>query len=304
MEIIECIPNISEGRRNDVIEKIIDEIKKVDVNVLDVESDVDHNRTVITYIGTKENIKKATFSLTKKAIELIDMNKHKGQHPRIGAVDVIPFVPLSGITMDECVEFSREFAKEYAEMFKIPVYLYEKSALKEYRRNLANVRRGEFEGLREEIKIDESKKPDFGPSCLHPTAGATAIGARIPLIAYNVYLGTNNLSIAKTIAKAIRERDGGLTNVKALGMEIKEKNVVQVSMNLTNFQKTPIYRVFELIKTEAKRYGVSVIGSEIVGLLPIDAITDSIAYYLQLEKFAKEQILEMKIRNFKEKQNI
>ncbi len=295
MQLIECVPNISEGIRKDVIDSVVAELKTSDVKLLDVESDSAHNRSVITFIGTPQNIKKALFALCEKAIELIDLNQHKGEHPRMGAVDVIPFVPISSITTEECVAFAKEFAKEFAEKFQIPVYLYEDAAITESRRNLAAVRKGEFEGLRELIGKDNSKIPDFGPNRIHPTAGATAIGVRMPLIAFNVNLGTNNIDIAKKIAKGIRYSSGGLRFVKALAFEIKERNIVQISMNLVNYEGTPIYRVLELIKCEAERYGIPIIGSEIVGLVPLKALTDCIEYYLKLEKFTTEQILEFRL---------
>lgn len=297
-KIIECVPNISEGRRKDIVDEIVNAIKKEDVEILDVELDADHNRAVITYIGEMENIKKATFVLAEKSISYIDLNKHKGEHPRMGAVDVIPFIPLSGVSMEECVLFSRDFAKEYAERFNIPVYLYEESALKPERKNLAVIRKGEFEGLSKEIGKNPDRKPDFGPERIHPTAGATAIGVRMPLIAYNVNLATNDIEIAKKIARAVRAKNGGFVYVKAMGFEIKNRNIVQVSMNLVNYELTPIYRVFELIKAEAKRYGVNVLESEIVGLLPLDAVIDTVRYYLQAESFTRNQIIDERIYKY------
>lgn len=295
MKIVECVPNFSEGKRKDVIESIIEEVKKTNVKLLDVESDKDHNRSVVTFIGSPDDVKKAAMKLGAKAIELIDLNKHKGEHPRMGAVDVVPFVPISDVTMEECVNIAREFAKEYAEKFKVPVYLYEEAATKPERKNLANIRKGQFEKLKDEIGKNPEKTPDFGPNRVHPTAGATAVGARMPLVAFNVNLGTSNLEVAKKIAGAVRAKDGGLMYVKAMGFDIKERNIVQVSMNMVNYLGTPLFRVFELIKSEAKRYGVPVIGSEIVGLVPMDALIDVADYYLQLENFKKDQILEKRL---------
>ena len=293
--IVECIPNFSEGRRKEVIEEIVGEVKKVKgVRLLDVESDVDHNRSVITFIGEPEAVLEAAFSATKKAAELIDMNKHKGEHPRIGATDVIPFVPISNVTMEECVQLAKKLGKRIADELKIPVYLYEAAATRPERVNLSDIRRGEYEGLKKEIEKPE-RKPDYGAAKLHPTAGATVVGAREPLIAFNVNLGTNDIEVAKKIAKAVRFSSGGLKNVKAKGFEIKNRGIVQVSMNLTNYKETPIFRAFEMVKREAERYGVPVIGSEVVGLVPLDALVDVADFYLQLENFKKTQILETRL---------
>lgn len=295
-KVVECVPNFSEGRRIEVIDKIVNEVKSVEgVRLLDYEHDVDHNRSVLTFVGMPVMVKNAAFKAITKAAELIDMNEHKGEHPRIGAADVVPFIPISEVSMEDCVTLAKELAQEVASKLNIPVYLYEAAAKIPERRNLANIRKGQYEGLKEDIKADLSRKPDFGPNELHPTAGATVIGARMPLVAYNVNLGTNDVTVAKKIAKAIRHKDGGLRYVKALGFEIKERGIVQVSMNLTNYEKTPVFRVFELITNEAERFGVPVIGSEVIGLIPMNALIDTADFYLKLEKFEKTQVLENRL---------
>lgn len=294
--LIESIPNISEGRDTKKIEKITKKITEVDhVAILNVDSDVDHNRTVITIAGPPEPLIKAVLKMVESAIELIDLNQHAGEHPRMGAVDVIPFVPIRDASMGLCVKISHEVGQRIGEEFDIPVYLYEKSATKPERKNLAYIRRGEFEGFPEKIKREEWA-PDFGPKEIHPTFGACAVGAREPLIAYNVNLGTDDLKIAKKIAKAVRHSSGGLRFVKALGLEIGERGIVQVSMNMTNYRKTPLFRVFELIKREAKRYSVPVVGSEIVGLIPQEALNQAADFYLQLENFEEDLILENRLK--------
>lgn len=301
MKIVECIPNISEGRNQEVIETIVDELRDVQgVQLLDVEPDKDHNRTVITFIGEPEACVEAAFRITKKAAELIDLNQHKGEHPRIGATDVIPFVPIMGVTMEECIILAEKLGKRIAEELQIPVYLYEEAAKKPERKDLAVIRKGEFEGLKEDIKKNPDRAPDFGKPELHPTAGATVVGARLPLIAFNVNLNSTDVKIAKKIAKGIRFKDGGYRYVKAMGFDIKEKGYVQVSMNLTNFNGTPIFRVFETIKSEAERYGTSIRGSEIIGLVPMDALIDCAEYYLRLTSFKRTQILENRIFGLKE----
>ncbi|UCE36834.1 MAG: glutamate formimidoyltransferase [Thermoplasmata archaeon] len=296
IKIVECVPNFSEGRNKEVLEAIAQQIKNTEkVRLLAYESDKDHNRSVFTFVGEPEGVKKAAFSAISKAAELIDMNEHSGEHPRIGATDVVPFIPISGVTIDDCVNMAKELGQEVADKLKIPIYLYEHAAIKPTRQNLANIRKGQYEGLKEAISKDPDRKPDFGPSSLHPTAGATVIGARMPLVAYNVNLSTNDINVAKSIAKAIRHSSGGLRYVKALGLEIKERGIVQVSMNLTNYQQTPIFRVFEMIKKEAERYGVEILGSEIVGLIPMNALVDAADYYLRIENFDKSQILENRL---------
>ena len=263
--------------------------------MLDVESNQDHNRSVISFVGEPGPVKEAALAVAAKAVELIDLNKHRGEHPRMGAIDVVPFVPLSGATMEDCVSLARDFGRELGARFHIPVFLYEEAATVPERRNLADVRSGEFEGLREKIGTDPSKKPDFGPEMIHPTAGATAVGARETLIAYNVDLGTTDLGIAKNIAHELRAKDGGLSYVKALGFELKQKRLVQVSMNLTDYHKSELFKTYELVKLFADRYGVSVVGSEIVGLTPMDALVDSAEFYLKLENFNRDQILEKRL---------
>ncbi len=296
MKLIECVPNFSEGRRQDVIRAIADAIKSTPaVTLLDVESNPDHNRSVISFVGEPGPVKQAALAAAAKAIELIDLNKHKGEHPRMGAVDVVPFVPLSGATMEDCVSLARDFGRELGASYRVPVFLYEEAATVPERRNLADVRAGEYEGLRDRIGKDPSKKPDFGPEMIHPTAGATAVGAREVLIAYNVDLGTSDLGIAKRIAHELRSKDGGLTYVKALGFELKQRRLVQVSMNMTDYHKSQLFKAYELVKLFAERYGVPVVGSEIVGLTPMDALVDSAEFYLRLENFSRDQILEKRL---------
>ncbi|MGB9780342.1 glutamate formimidoyltransferase [Caldanaerobacter sp.] len=294
-QIIECVPNVSEGRDQGKISELIKEVVSTEgVKLLDYSSDKDHNRTVITFVGDKEGVKEAAFKLIKKASEIIDMRYHKGEHPRIGAVDVVPFIPVKNVTMEECVQVARELGERVGNELNIPVYLYEEAATTPERKNLENIRRGEYEGFFEKIKQPEWK-PDFGPSEMNPKSGATVIGARNFLIAFNVNLGTNDIEIANKIAKAIRFSSGGYRYVKAMGVELKERGIVQVSMNLTDFNKTPIYRVFETIKAEASRYGVNVVGSEIIGLVPSKALLDVADYYLRLENFSMDIILENRI---------
>lgn len=294
-QIIECVPNFSEGRRKDVIEKIVAPIKSVkDVTILDVSSDEDHNRTVLTLVGNAESLKTAILELFKGAVEHIDLRNHEGGHPRMGAVDVVPFIPIRDVTMEECVEVAKDVAAAISENFNVPTYLYEEAAQKTDRKNLATVRKGQFEGFAEKIK-DPNWAPDFGNAEIHESAGATAVCARMPLIAYNVNLGTSDLEIATHIGKAVRHLSGGLRFVKAMGVMLEDRNIAQVSMNLTNYKKTPIYRVQELIKIEAQRWGVPVIGAEIVGLIPNEALLDCAAYYLQVENFTNESVLELRL---------
>ncbi|HBT50194.1 MAG: Glutamate formiminotransferase [Caldanaerobacter subterraneus] len=294
-QIIECVPNVSEGRDQEKISELIKEVVSTEgVKLLDYSSDKDHNRTVITFVGDKEGVKEAAFKLIKKASEIIDMRYHKGEHPRIGAVDVVPFVPVKNATMEECVQIARELGERVGKELNIPVYLYEEAATTPERKNLENIRRGEYEGFFEKIKQPEWK-PDFGPSEMNPKSGAIVIGARNFLIAFNVNLGTNDIEIANKIAKAVRFSSGGYRYVKAMGVELRERGIVQVSMNLTDFNKTPIYRVFETIKAEASRYGVNVVGSEIIGLVPSKALLDVADYYLRLENFSMDMVLENRI---------
>jgi glutamate formiminotransferase/formiminotetrahydrofolate cyclodeaminase len=299
-KIVECVPNFSEGRDSQRLGKIIAEIESVEgIQLLDQEMDKDHNRAVVTMVGKPDLVLEAAFRAISRASELIDMEKHKGEHPRMGATDVCPFIPISGITMDECVELARKLGERVGNELQIPVYLYEAAATRPDRQNLAEVRKGQYEGIRDTIATDPNRKPDFGPSKTHPRAGAIAIGARPYLIAFNVYLGTLNLQIAKNIANAVRDAQGGFRYVKAMGFEIKERKQVQVSMNLVNYEKSPIFRVYETIKREAERYGVPVVGSEIVGLTPLRAITRTADFYLGLENFKMNQVLEYKLKSQK-----
>ena len=296
MKLVECVPNFSEGRRREVIQQITDAIRAIPgVTLLDVESNPDHNRSVVSFVGEPGPVRDAALAAAGKAVELIDLNKHKGEHPRMGAIDVVPFVPLSGATMEDCISLARDFGMELGARFHIPVFLYEEAARVPDRRNLADVRAGEFEGLREKIGTDSSKKPDYGPEMIHPTAGATAVGAREILIAYNVDLGTSDIGVARKIAHELRSKDGGLSYVKALGFELKQRRIVQVSMNMTDYHKSQLFKAYELVKLFAERYGVPVVGSEIVGLTPMDALVDSAEYYLRLENFNRDQILEKRL---------
>ncbi|MDR1938628.1 MAG: glutamate formimidoyltransferase [Tannerellaceae bacterium] len=294
-KIMECVPNFSEGRDLEKIEKIAGAFRaKEGVKLLDYSHDADHNRMVVTAVGEPGALKAAVLEAIGTAVGLIDLNRHRGQHPRMGAVDVVPFIPIRGCTMEEAVALSKEAGGEAARRYGLPVFLYEKSASAPHRENLANVRKGEFEGLDEKLRQEEWT-PDFGPLRKHPTAGAVAIGARTPLIAYNVNLGTGNLAIAVDIAKKIRFQGGGLRYCKAMGVALKERGIVQVSMNMTDYAHTSLYRAFELIRVEARRYGVPVVGSEIIGLAPMDALVEAAAYYLRLENFSTRQVLETRI---------
>lgn len=294
--MFECVPNYSEGRDADKIEKIVDCFRGVKgVKLLDYSSDSDHNRSVVTVIGEREPLKAAVVASIGKALELIDLNVHTGQHPRMGAVDVVPFIPLRGATMEEADALAKEVAREAAEKYSLPVFLYEQSASAPHRVNLADVRKGQFEGMAEKMKDRAMWAPDFGPETIHPTGGATAIGTRAPLVAFNVNLSTDNMDIARSIVHAVRHIDGGFRYCKALPVELKERGIVQVSMNLTDYRKTAIYRVVEAIRTECRRYGVSIVGSELVGLIPMQALTDCAEYYLQLENFSPDQVLESRM---------
>ena len=295
-EIVECIPNFSEGRRRDVVDAIAASISSVaGTKVLDIETDPSHNRSVITFIGNPGAVSEAAFRAAKVAAERINMEEHRGEHPRIGALDVCPFVPISGVTMEDCVRLARGVGRRIADELGIPVYLYEEAATRLDRRNLADIRRGEYEGLKKEIATNAERKPDFGPARLHPTAGATVVGARAPLIAFNVNLATSDIAVAKKIAKTIRARDGGLAFVKALGFELRDLGIVQVSMNMVNYRRTPLWEAYQLIKVLADRQGVAIIGSEIVGLVPLEALVDAAEYYLKLENFKPNQILETRL---------
>lgn len=296
-KIVECIPNISEGRRPEVVEEIIGEVRKVPgVVLLDYSSNPDHNRTVITFTGEPEGVLEAAWRLIGKAAELIDLDTHQGEHPRMGATDVVPFVPIRDVGMEECVELAQRLGERVGRELGIPVFLYEKAATRPSRRNLADVRRGQYEGLKESIKTPE-RAPDYGPSVLGK-AGAIAIGARPPLVAFNVNLGTTNLEIAKAIAKGIRGSSGGFVHVKALGVDLSEQGLVQISMNMVDTRGTPLYRAMEFIQTEAAHYGVPVVGSEIVGLVPLEAMLEAATYYLKLHEFSGEQLLEKRVFGF------
>jgi len=295
MAIVECIPNISEGRRQEVLDACAHAISQTGVRLLDVKPDPSHNRTVYTFAGEPAAVRLAVLALFDTALPAIDLRQHTGEHPRMGAVDVVPFVPIEGVTMTDCANMAREIGAAVAARHHLPVFLYEEAASTPARRNLEDVRRGEFEGLAKKMSSADWQ-PDFGPGQPHASAGASAIGARMPLIAYNINLATNRLDVAKKIATAVRHSSGGLRFVKAMGIELGDRDIVQVSMNLTNYEKTPVFRVFELVKREAARYGVTVLESEIVGLIPQAALTASAAWYLQLDGFTGGQILENKLR--------
>ena len=294
-KIMECVPNFSEGRDLGKIEKIIEPFRaRQGVKLLDYSNDEDHNRLVVTVVGEPEALKAALLEAVGQAVALIDLNLHSGQHPRMGAVDVIPFIPIKGCTMDEAIALSKEVGEQIATLYQVPVFLYEKSATAPHRENLAAVRKGEFEGMAEKIKLAEWQ-PDFGPAERHPTAGTVAVGARMPLVAYNVNLGTADLNIASDIARKIRFIGGGLRYCKAMGVELKERGIVQVSINMTDYTRTALYRAFELVKIEARRYGVPVVGCEIIGLVPMEALIDTASFYLGLENFSMNQVLEARI---------
>ena len=296
MAIIECVPNISEGRRQDVLDACADAIRGAGARLLDVKPDGAHNRTVYTFAGDAASVKAAVLALFGAALPVIDLRQHSGEHPRLGAVDVVPFIPIEGATMAECVALAKDTAEAVAQAHGLPVYLYEEAAASAARRNLEDIRRGEFEGLAAKMQRPEWA-PDFGPATPHPSAGASVIGARMPLIAYNINLASDRLDVAKRIAAAVRQSSGGLRYVKAMGVTLGEKGIVQVSMNLTNYEKTPIHRVFEFVRREAARYGVAVLESEIIGLVPSAALTASAAWFLQMnDDFSDQQLLETKLR--------
>lgn len=291
-KIVECVPNFSEGRDKDKIEMIAGAFRGRDgVKLLDYSADRDHNRMVVTAIGEPEAMKAAVLDAIGTAVRVIDLTAHTGEHPRIGAADVVPFIPVRGMTMEEAVELSREVAREAAARYGLPVYLYEKAASAPHRENLADVRRGQFEGLAGKMALPEWK-PDFGPDTPHPTAGASVIGARMFLIAYNVNLNTNRLDIARAVARKVRYSNGGLRCCKAMGVDLAEKGIVQVSMNLTDYTQTAVYQAQEVVRMEAARYGVTVAGGELIGLMPLGALVDTAAYYLGLEDFDQSRILE------------
>jgi len=295
-EIVECVPNFSEGRRKEVVDAIAQAIASVPgVRVLDRQMDADHNRSVITFVGDRTAVAQAAFRGAQKAVELIDMSMHHGEHPRVGALDVLPFVPIAGVTMDDCVALARSVGKRIADELQVPVYLYEAAATRPDRRALPDVRRGEYEGLKAEIETNPDRTPDFGPRRLHPTAGACIVGARPVLIAWNVNLRTADIRVAKRIAKAIRESDGGLPAVRAKGFELADRGLVQVSMNMVDYRKTSLVQAYEAIRSLAAKEGVEIAESEIVGLVPLDALIDGATQYFKLARFHREQILETRL---------
>ena len=294
--LIECIPNLSEGRRPEVVAAMAAAISAVPgVRLLDHSSDASHNRSVFTLVGDAGGVQHAVLALFERAIAEIDLRTHRGEHPRLGAVDVVPFVPIEGVTMAECVALAKTVGAAVAARYGVPVYLYEEASDNPARKNLEDIRRGEFEGLAAKMATP-GWTPDFGPAAPHPSAGATVIGARMPLIAYNINLATNRLDVAKKIAAAIRHSSGGYRYVKAAGFTLDDRGIVQVSMNLTNYEKTPIFRVFETVRREAARYGVAVLESEIVGLIPSAALNAAAEHYLQIAGFKVDQVLEYKLR--------
>ena len=294
--LIECIPNVSEGRRPEIVAAMTAAVRAVPgVRLLDHSSDPSHNRSVFTLVGDAAGVERAVLALFERAVADIDLRTHTGEHPRLGAVDVVPFVPIEGVTMAECVALAKKVGAEVAARFQIPVYLYEEASTNPARKNLEDIRRGEFEGLAAKMAT-AGWAPDFGPASPHPSGGAAVIGARMPLIAYNINLATDRLDVAKKIAAAIRHSSGGFRFVKAMGIKLEHRGIVQVSMNLTNFEKTPIFRVFEAVKREADRYGVAILESEIVGLVPSAALHAAAEFYLQIEGFRLDQILEHKLR--------
>jgi len=291
--LVECVPNFSEGRDKSKVDAIVDAMKMDGVYLLDREMDSDHNRCVITLVGNREAIQEAAIRGVGKATELIDLTKHQGAHPRMGAADVVPFIPIEGVTIEDCVTMARHVGAEINKRFQIPVYLYEAAAAIPERQNLENIRRGQFEGIRDDIQINPARKPDFGEPRIHPTAGATVVGARKALVAYNVFLNTADVDIAKKIAKAVRFSNGGLRFVKGAGFLVR--GMAQVSMNLTDFEQTPVHRVFEFVKREAARYGVVPVSSEIVGLIPKKALEQAAEWFLQVENFDSSLILENRL---------
>lgn len=294
-QIIECVPNFSEGRDQQKIEKIVDNFRgRKGVKLLDYSADEDHNRCVVTVVGERDALRDAVIAAVGTAVEIIDLTTHSGQHPRMGAVDVIPFIPIKGVTMEECIDLSKEVGRTVAQLYSLPVFLYEKSASAPHRENLAAIRKGEFEGMEEKIQLPEWA-PDYGPKHRHPTAGTVAIGARMPLVAFNINLNTPRLDIATAISKKIRHINGGYRFVKALGVDLADRGIVQVSINMTDFTRTSLYRVFETVRFEARRWGVTIAGSEIIGLVPMQALVDTAEYYLGLEDFSIDQVLETRI---------
>lgn len=291
--IIECVPNCSEGRNKEVIEYIADAVRKVPgVVITDYSSDESHNRSVFTIVGDPDQMAEAAFQFAKACVEKIDMTKHEGAHPRMGAVDVIPFTPVKDVSMEECIELSKKVAERIWTELGMPVTLYEESCTAPHRRNLAAIRKGQFEAMPEKLK-DPQWHPDYGNQEIHPTAGIVAVGARFPLVAFNINLSTSDIEIANKIAKTIRESSGGMKWIKAIGVMLEDRNIAQVSINMINYTKTPMYRVFENVRFEAERYGVQIVGSEVIGVVPMDAMIDAAEYYLKVENFDKDrQIME------------
>jgi glutamate formiminotransferase len=295
-QLIECVPNFSEGRRQEVIDEIVSCFKdKKGVYLLDSRADEDHNRLVISLVGVPEPIQEALIEAAKVALKHIDMNTHKGGHPRVGAVDVVPFTPIKGITMEECIELAHKFGERYYKECGIPVYYYEDAAVIPERKRLEVVRKGQYEVLKEAAKTDPARKPDVGEAKLHPTAGATVIGARRFLVAFNINLKTDDLAIAKKIAGYVRSSSGGFTCVKGIGLALKDRGITQVSMNLVDYEKNSLYRVLETVRMEARRWGVEVLETEVYGMIPMNAILESAAYYLQIADFEPSQVLELRL---------
>jgi glutamate formiminotransferase len=291
MKILQCVPNFSEGRDPSFLKELESVLKRFPVKILDLSMDKDHHRADSTFLGAPEAVEACAMAVTSRAIELIDMRRHRGSHPRMGAVDVVPFIPIRGMTVTEAVEIARRFGRDFAEKHQVPVFFYEEACTSEARRNLADIRKGEYEGMARKLQ-DPAWTVDAGPQALNEKSGVTAVGARMPLIAFNVNLHTSDLEVAKRIANAVRHVGGGLRYVKAMGLRLEEKGIVQVSMNLVNYQKTPIHRAVELIKAEAARYGVPVKECELVGMVPIEALEEVVSYYLQLPGFNARQIIE------------
>ena len=299
-EIVECIPNFSTSNP-EVVEAILNEIEKIEeAYLLDHTYDDYYNRLVVSYVGNKKSVLAAALNSAIKAIKFIDMKSHKGQHPRIGAVDIVPFIPIRNVSLEDCIELARKFGKKLAERCDVPVYLYGEAASSSERSDLDWIRLGEYEGLREMLMKPE-RKPDFGPASPHPTAGATVTGARKVMAGFNVNLGTADIRIAKKIAKALHAKKGGLVFVKAMAAEIPEKKITQIGMSISNFEKTPLYRVFELIQIEAKRYNVPIVGSEFCGLAPLRAVMDTVKYYLKIDNLDEDRILEVAVQKAIEK---
>lgn len=297
MRLLECVPNISEGRDPDKIASIAEEIKKhKKIMLLNISSDKDHHRSVFTFVGEPEEVKEAALSFVLKAIDLIDMREHKGEHPRLGAVDVVPFVPIHGVEMEEAVRIAREFGKELGRR-GVPIFFYEEAALRTERRELPAIRKGEYEGLPEKLK-DPGWNPDEGPVVFNPKSGATVVGARFPLVAYNINLRSEDVNLAKEIARKVRFKDGGFPHVRAMGVELKEKGMVQVSMNLTHYRVTNLPKVYDFIKEEARRRGIEIEGSEIVGLVPLAVLEGVVRHYLKYPEFSTNQVIEQRILEF------